>query len=392
VRFPRFVLGVLAIIGAMAMVSAQGAKLLTEGNASISGKVIDGRTGNPIAGVLVWASLSSYVRQPPAGLTDADGAFVLQRVPAGKATVLAKKSGYALGTSAALTLTDNTRMTDAVIRLRQYGRVSGRVTDESGRPVAQVAIESYLRTPLDQLAFDQFSLPSFSNDLGEYELEALPGQYAIGVPIRTSTFPTSGAISHFFSHNDVFLTEPPTALNVISSADRQWWHRVENAPVPPLETPPGHLLTYTTTYFPGATSLSTASLVTVEPGAERTGVDIRLRQSRGYRVSGKVSIPLRPGSGAEATLIGDPVAERSGLSFVTATGRVDGAFMFLGVPPGNYTLAVRRVITTENLLADDTVPMTVRLPVTVGNQDLTGLSITLQRAPEAQQNPRVGGG
>lgn len=78
---------VLSVLLVFAMGQLGGCFSCIGETGSVSGKVVDATTGNPIVGVIVKVGSISTT-------TGADGNYKLQNVPAGIQTVIAEKSGY----------------------------------------------------------------------------------------------------------------------------------------------------------------------------------------------------------------------------------------------------------------------------------------------------------
>jgi hypothetical protein len=106
----------------------------------------------------------------------------------------------------------------------------------------------------------------------------------------------------------------------------------------------GTLQAYRTLFHPAATSLSDATVVIVQPGEERDGVDFALQPVVTARVGGKVTGPKGPVGSVPIRLA--PVGARRapfGLSDVASgVTSADGQFMLLAVPPGQYRLIAER--------------------------------------------------
>jgi hypothetical protein len=114
-------------------------------------------------------------------------------------------------------------------------------------------------------------------------------------------------------------------------------------PIPP---PPinGRVFTYPTA-FSGGTSLANATPVTVEPGVEHGGLDIRLEPQPAVRISGVVQGPPDAVSGLSLRLLAEG-SEDLGMGGEAGTALLgpNGAFTFAGVPAGSYTIEASPLI------------------------------------------------
>ena len=85
--------------------------------------------------------------------------------------------------------------------------------------------------------------------------------------------------------------------------------------------------------------------MSIEPGAERAGVDFALRLVRTARIEGTVMVPagMRPQS-VQLSLnpVGGTVLDM--ISFNRATPGPDGRFLFTAVPPGQYQIVARGAV------------------------------------------------
>ena len=171
----------------------------------------------------------------------------------------------------------------------------------------------------------------------------------------------------------------------------------------------GRPLVYPTVFYPTAASASRATAVTIGTGEERTGLDFVMKAARTMKVSGVVAGPQGPTPNAQVTLV--PSEADDLISPVeTAMAMTDGvgAFTFPGVPAGSYELHVIQApraggqagetmtfqssngnapFVTRSVFINGSAPQPP-LPtdptlwgeatVSVGNQDVAGLSINLR--------------
>jgi hypothetical protein len=176
------------------------------------------------------------------------------------------------------------------------GTISGRITDASGEPVEGLMVHPWEAQWADgRVVVRPLRIVSTTDDRGRYRVSGLPpGTYYLGISDEVSN-----------SHGPV---------NVVSA-------RV---------------------FYPGGTSIATASPLEVDTGTESSGVDVVLDPSIGTRVVGSVRLSTDepPNAGqvrffADSRLSSGPVRE----ALIDALG-VDGSFLFQDVPPGDYVVHV----------------------------------------------------
>jgi 5-hydroxyisourate hydrolase-like protein (transthyretin family) len=269
----------------------------------ISGIVTRGDTGQPLPGVMLrvvrWDG--GRGRQFPPVRTDADGRFVVEKLPAGEYALSFSADGFVsleLGQRRPqelprrIRLTEGQHVADVEMTLPRTAAIEGHVLDEFGDPVPGIAVQvarvQYAAgkhrlmpmgsqgTPTDDLGrFRVFNLPP-----GEYYLVALSGPFA-------------GA-----------------------------------------ETVAGFALTYS----PGTANPQDAQAVTVGVGQDVTGVTIPMSPAPMSTISGvttdeqgtpmRSEIMLLPTSGGDVRAI---IMSRTPTS-------PTGAFVFRNVAAGTYTL------------------------------------------------------
>ena len=132
------------------------------------------------------------------------------------------------------------------------------------------------------------------------------------------------------------------------------------------------------TWYPNSPDLEGATPIIVGPGAQLSGLDIRLRRGHTYRITGRLlggeSVPPPPHlhkgfSGAGARRISASAVSEAAANARQTTIEPDGSFEIAGVPPGSYDLSV-----------DQGFPDRVNLAlvrVQVASRDLDNVSIQL---------------
>jgi Carboxypeptidase regulatory-like domain len=448
------------------------------GTGLLAGRVVDAVTGRPVAGVSISVgggvgATFSYsmgpMGQPQIGgpgrpqsaggaprqvLTDSEGRFVFYNLPKGNyvlrttspATYL--NGGYGQnrpsGPVQPITLaTDDTRIGDLTIRIWKTGVISGTVTDEVGEPVVGIGVSAFRRTAVNtQFRHTQVGSAQ-TDDRGAYRFSGLgPGDYVIGVSSiqMTMSVATVEAFAQAISSgNPLANSEVYRSLMSSGMFPSTNGYRIgdlllssnnsgRGGGLPPAPADDGKVFAYPPTFHPGAASASQATVIKLASGEERSNVDLQLKLVPALRVSGTVVGPDGPMSNLGLRLYAVDSATYTGPSFSnseSAQSLTDGtgAFTFLGVTPGQYTLRAVRVprpapsttlpsnFTTIEVAgpngqmvmgmssigpgatppAPPPIPsdptLSAAQPVSVGETDVTGLSLVLR--PGARLSGRI---
>jgi hypothetical protein len=322
----------LAAISTLALL-AVGSGSARQATAAISGVVLDGTTGAPVAGATVALLIDGNARKESFNrrvLTDAKGRFVFDGLAANdRFTVGASKPGYLDGgfgsgagaSGGRVALSDGEWISDLRITLWRPATISGTVLDERGDPVVDVfvrVIEEIRLLGAEQLAA---GLVVTTDDHGRYRIAGLtPGRYLVQVPSVQADVPADASRS---------LRGPSLALVV---ANRY--------PLPPPIVD-GQPYSYPPLFFPGVRSLEEAAVVETGLAEERTGVDIHLTPMPAFQVSGVLEGPPGALTGQTIRLVPQG-AENLGQGSEIATAAVSdaGHFRFVNVPAGTYTIEV----------------------------------------------------
>jgi 5-hydroxyisourate hydrolase-like protein (transthyretin family) len=345
--------------------------------AAISGVVIDATTSRPIAGATVSLSRinsDNSMAAPgslPRTLTDARGRFVFRNLPASTGYLISsRRFGYSgayfgwTGPNGPNTLKDLRHIAVAegqwvnniTVLLWRLGSVSGHVLDERGEPVIGVAVRLYTQRRLAGVVRWIDGAIATTDDRGAYRIVDLdPGQYVVGVPSVQSTLLTSvkdGTLIRAIGELETggYGVSRGNGLEV-PTIDADSGHRlaVTNFAMPP---PPsaGVARAYPPTFYPASRALGTAQPLTIDYGTEQTGIDVRLEPVRALRVSGTLVPP--PGLAPPTFLLRLMAvgSETLGFGSESATTMVEtgGAFTFLNVPEGQYTLIAQSSTTAMN--------------------------------------------
>lgn len=300
-----------------------------QGDAAVSGQVVDTSAGTPLADALV--TLSS----PGAGalrlqVTDQQGRFVFSRLAASEYGLLATRPGFSdgrAGTPDAGTvrfhLAPRAWLRDVRIQLERLGSIRGHISDELGLPLVGAHVRLLRPFQFGGRRLLASGPVTLTDDNGEYRFADLrPGPYLVVVPavqqsIGDSQVPDAGDIA-------------------IDSTGRVLGRYPEPGPLPD-----GRLGVFPVRFFPDASAPEAATVVQVSGGQESVDIDLRLPWTAAVRVCGQIESgkALQPGlvlrlmpRGLEHLGTGSEAA--------TTVARRDGSFCFARVPSGDYSLLV----------------------------------------------------
>ena len=418
------------------------------GTGLIVGQVIDATTGRAVADAVV--TLAFHVPPVPAtaqlvdmgigalppqngrrGLTSENGRFLFRDVPPGRYDITATAPSYATaahgqtrlsGPSQPIDLAAGQKLGGITVAMWKLGTISGVVVDELGEPAVGVPVR-YLRRVIagGKVRFATIAAQGSptTDDRGVFRIAGLPaGDYAIGVIFN----PTTAAMSVVdMSATATEAGNPNTSesyrrlqssISAVVSAtgfrlgDLVLYQPSSGATTLPPPGPGGRLMAYQTTFYPAAPTPSQATLVAVKPGEERGGVNLQLRLVPAVKVSGTVIGPDGPGSFLGMTLVpptGTDYQSEGVAEAASSVSDANGAFTFLGIPPGEYLMKIRyyprptpvpgTATMTSNagggtfspgsgVATPPSLPepgLWATQPITVGNADLDNVAVVLRR-------------
>ena len=243
--------------------------------AILSGVVTTGdRSHEPVGHVIVTATGTSLPAARSA-ITDDAGRFTIDRLPAGRYALTAKKATYVpatYGTSRPrqpgvdLTLAPGQQLADLVIVLTPGAAIDGTIRDVGGHPLpnAQVAVTRMGPTgPSPAVA-------STSDGRGRYRVFGLePGEYLVSATESTLIATVAGAMTS---------SEIDATLAALERGQRSGDVAGAIAGLAPPRT-----INITPVFYPGTLSPSQAAPIHLAAGEERSDVDIEGKSVREKR-------------------------------------------------------------------------------------------------------------
>ena len=342
------------------------------GTAVIRGRVVSADNGTPIRRAQVRAQ-AGELRANRLVSTDAQGRFEFKDLPSGRWNLTASKAGYmtlrygqkrSFEAGSPIEMADGQVMERADFALPRGAAITGRIFDEYGDAVANARVQVLrYQTVQGQRRLTAAGGGDQTDDTGSYRIYGLaPGDYYISATLRGGNGP-------FFDDNNNDTTS------------------------------------YAATYYPGTGSVAEAQRVTLGVGQEQPNVNFALQPVRTVKITGTALNSMGTAlSNGMVTLMPADAANGPGggpaiFAFGGGNGRVrpDGSFTIANVAPGNYTLmavagpgggrgggfAIR--IGGPGGGGLDEIEMAT-MPLTVGNEDVTGLTVVASHGASLSGN------
>jgi hypothetical protein len=333
------VLGTLAVVMALAVPAlAQGrgggpGETFAKGTATITGRVVSAATGRPLRRAQVRLVAPELGRAARTVTADPEGRFTAADLPAGRYSITASAAGHLAvqhgeersgGGGTPYQLKDG-ETAEIGFSLPRAGRITGRVSDETGEPAGALTVHI-----LERRFFQ-----------GRQRLVPLPVGAQPMPMLRTDD-------------NGLYRMHglPPGSYYVMATSRESW----------ASEEDPKVSYAHATTYYPGVADEAMAQPIRVGPGQDVVGMDFNLVAVRAARVSGTAfRTNGQPAGRASVTIeqhvLGPRAFSVNILTQTTAAG--DGTWAFERLPPGDYVvrLAIRE---TEGDPEGGGVPIAVR--------------------------------
>src|SRR5262249_2872487 len=275
------------------------------GTARIRGRVFAADTGQPLRKAHVRA-FSPELRDNRMTSTDANGAYELKDLPAGRYSINASKGSYVslsygqvkpVDTGKPLEILEGQTVEKVDFKLPRGAIITGRVVDEFGEPIADVQVMPVRYMFMQgRRRLQPFGRSSATNDIGEFRIFGLaPGQYFLAAVLRNTMYGESD--------------------------DRSG---------------------YAPTYYPGTSNVAEAQRLTVGVGQTLSDISVTLIPARTARVTG---IVVDAEGQAVARGYVNAVQRTGGIGMgMGSMGggqiRPNGSFPVSGLAPGDYLLQV----------------------------------------------------
>jgi hypothetical protein len=303
---------------------------------SVAGTVTNSVTGAPVRKARVTlrgASATVYT-----AATDASGRFLVEGVDTGDYFAIPECAGYQQDSPGSrpesVHVAEDRRTENVSLHLTPFGVIAGRVLDENGNPMAQMAVEALVETFGATGRGMGPGRATQTDDRGQYRMFDLPaGRYYLRVSNPGLFGAPAGRV-----HDQVQMAYAPT-------------------------------------WFPGVNDTSQASATALAAGAE-ISVDIRIRPVRVFHIRGRASTP---GGSVTFTQCG---AAASVAMFVPILR--DGTFDAAGIVPGNWCAVLSNFIDPRHQIYG-------RQTVTVADRDVNNVILNEASVPEIQGQVLVDG-
>ena len=416
-------------LGAQGPASQSQGAAATAPTGIIVGRVVDATSGAPIPSVIVGLTGPALPRSVSV-LTDGRGRFLFRSVPKGTFMLRAtmggngySPSGFIISGSGSqigpylsggfgqrrpggllqsIDFEESARISDLVIKLWKGASIDGTVVDEAGEPLVNVVVAAAKRSADGRL----LGGPSTrTDDRGAYHFGTLvPGDYVVLVPQLQAAMPTATS--------DILAAPPDRLISSrlantgaagfsggvrIGGSAISTSTSLNTSTIVPSPTTNG-VFVYQTTFAPSTTTLTQASVVTIAPGEERTGVSVLMQPVRAVAVSGTLTDDRGPVPQFGLRLMPLEAEDGSGLLDVASTSTdARGRFTFPLVAAGSYRVIAHRLATTQFTDGPEAAVQPTRVAdragswaqqeIYVADRDLEG--VALQLRPGSRVSGRV---
>ncbi len=218
-------------------------------------------------------------------ITDDDGRFMIERLPAGRFTVSVSRASFITSLYGArrpgkpgtlVALAAGQQVTELRVKLWRGAVLAGVVRTEDGQPAAGLPVRVFAARQTNEPSI--FTLDNNgvkTNDAGEFRIFGLqPGSYLVSVtpPVLRGMPPTSmseadmdAALAALRARRPAPASTPSTAASTPSRSGGS-----PTLPPDPAPLAPSQPFAYSAVYFPGAANMSQATPITLAAGRSST--------------------------------------------------------------------------------------------------------------------------
>ncbi len=366
----------------------------TTGTASIAGTVVnDEERAVPVRRAIVTIAGPGLVPSRSA-ITDDDGRFLAERLPAGRFTVSVSRAAFITSIYGAkrpgkpgtpVAVTTGQRVTGLTVKIWRGAVIAGVVRTEDGQPAAGLPVRVLAaRQTNEPTIFTLNNNGAKTNDAGEFRIFGLqPGAYLVSVtpPVLQGMPPTSVSEAEMDAALARLRTRAPSAPSAQPAPTKP------NAVLPPDPAPlaGSQPFAYSAIYFPGTPNMSQATPITLVPGQVVDNLDLQLQRVATASIGGIVTLPDgagAPSARVQMTQTAPPGYTLDAPLVASATTLPDGRFRIPAVGPGDYTVASRATPAGAVSSGRGGGPaLWAETKISVAGGDTTGLSLNLAPGP-----------
>ena len=344
------------------------------GTGSISGLVREsGPDQRPVRRALVMLTIAGEA-QGRLAVTDDQGRYRIDRLPAGQFSLTATKPAYLPGAYGArmpgragipIVLAAGQHLANITLTMARGAAIGGSVRLPNGEPAADSDVTVYRVPPGGGEQTLVETVRVLTDDRGGFRAYGLmPGEYVVAALLSRGRTSDVAAVATAEMDRVLEALRRRTSITTPSA-------RPEAPPVPASSG------TYTTApvFYPGVTSPADAGVIKLATGDERTGVDVVVRYTRTVSVEGTihdadgstppVQMALITGRLRLPTM--DAAPPRNSESRGTATG----TFKYTNFVPGRYVISARTPSAPWSY---------AQAEIDVATDDVRGVSLILQPA------------
>jgi protocatechuate 3,4-dioxygenase beta subunit len=320
-------------------------QLAATGKGSISGVVTVAGSGQPARRARVTLSGTGEAGGSRTTLSDDQGRFAFNALPAARFTLSASKTGHLAAQygqrrpgrqGTPIQLADGQRL-QVQLSMWRGSVITGTVLDENAEAVPGTPVRALRYVMQSGQRTLQSSGSGQTDDRGVYRIYGLqPGDYVVNATPRN----TGATADAERIHAEVqALTTRMQAIPADRAAESQaLMERLSSlrTMVPPSDEPASG---YAPVYYPGTSSPSSAATIVLNPGEEKSGIDFQYQVVPVARIEGFVTGGQVP-QGITVMLV-NAGFDVPGANPGNARTDAQGAFRFSNVPPGQYTIVAR---------------------------------------------------